>query len=96
MSWGATAFTPLISYNAPPFGFAERIQSPDFPTCPENPWIAAEKLKEDLKSYFDTTTNKGKGIESFIDINSHLNGISITKIFLLIGIVLCLVTFSSN
>jgi hypothetical protein len=49
MSWGATSFTPIISYNEPPFGFAERPQQSDYPTCVENPYNAAAKFKERIK-----------------------------------------------
>ena len=62
MSWGATAFTPMISFNNPPFGFAERITPPDFPTCPENPYSATDELKESIDKIF---TSKRKLKETF-------------------------------
>lgn len=62
MSWGATAFTPMISFNTPPFGFAERNQPSDFTTCPENPWVAAENLKADFQSYFDEKHNNSHNV----------------------------------
>lgn len=57
MSWGATAFTPIITYNTPPFGFAERPNPSDFPTCPEDPYAGAENIKERIKE-FSTNENK--------------------------------------
>lgn len=52
MSWGATAFTPIVTYNQPPFGFAETITPPDFPTCQSDPYIATDLLKEALNKKF--------------------------------------------
>lgn len=52
MSWGATAFTPLITYNHPPFGFTERQNPSDYPTCPENPYSATENIKEATDQMF--------------------------------------------
>ncbi len=49
MSWGATAFTPMITYNQPPFGFAEKQTVPDFPTCNVNPWSTAERVRRDIQ-----------------------------------------------
>ncbi len=49
MSWGATAYTPIITYNNPPFGFHEVINPPDFKTCNENPWISGEKMKREIQ-----------------------------------------------
>ena len=67
MSWGATAYTPIISFNQPPFGFHERIQPSDYPTCPENPYSAAEELKSDVQTVFDTQyAQRGGGRENFI------------------------------
>lgn len=48
MSWGATAFTPIVTYNQPPFGFHD-IQNPhDFTTCPENPYTGTYRLQRKL------------------------------------------------
>ena len=52
MSWGATAFTPIITYNTPPFGFEERPNPSDFGTCPEDPYSASENLKENISHLF--------------------------------------------
>lgn len=60
MSWGATAFTPIVTYNTPPFGFAEKPNPSDFPTCPEDPYIGAENIKEKIKEL-----SKDKKIEYF-------------------------------
>ena len=52
MSWGATAFTPIVTYNTPPFGFEERQNPSDFGTCPSDPYSATENLKEDIRHLF--------------------------------------------
>ena len=52
MSWGATAYTPIIAYNEPPFGFAETITPPDFKTNNADPWSSTEELKADLNVRF--------------------------------------------
>lgn len=44
-----TAYTPIITYNTPPFGFAERPNLSDFPTCPEDPYSGTENIKERIK-----------------------------------------------
>lgn len=54
MSWGSTSYTPMITYNNPPFGFHEHPQPPDFPTCPENPYSGAKNIKEDIRQIFDS------------------------------------------
>ena len=46
MSWGATAYTPIRTYNTPPFGFHEVITPPDFKVCNENPWSSADNMKD--------------------------------------------------
>ena len=66
MSWGATAFTPIISYNAPPFGFEERQNLHDYPTCPENPYISTEKLKREFAKVLSTQPISNCSRESFI------------------------------
>ena len=50
MSWSGTAFTPIVTYNQPPFGFHEIINPPDFKTCNENPWSTGDKLRADIQS----------------------------------------------
>jgi len=52
MSWGATAFTPIVTYNTPPFGFEERSNPSDFGTCPDDPYSGSENLKDDIKHLF--------------------------------------------
>lgn len=49
MSWGATAYTPIVTYNSPPFGFHEVINPTDFKTCNENPWISGERMKREIQ-----------------------------------------------
>jgi hypothetical protein len=60
MSWGATSFTPIISYNEPPFGFHERPQEPDFPVCVENPYVASSKLKQRIKKLWNKIEKNNK------------------------------------
>ena len=64
MSWGATAYTPIIVYNNPPFGFHEVINPPDFKVCNENPWITGERniyqmnknlRKQEIENRLNTT-----------------------------------------
>lgn len=50
MSWGATAYTPIVTENVPPFGFAENPNPPDFKTCNVNPWATGDQLREDIQS----------------------------------------------
>lgn len=52
MSWGSTAYTPIVTRNQPPFGFAEVINPPDFPTCASDPYIATDYLKAELDDAF--------------------------------------------
>lgn len=49
MSWGATAFTPIVTHNVPPFGFHEAINPPDFKVCNENPWGTGERMKREIQ-----------------------------------------------
>lgn len=49
MSWGATAYTPIITRNEPPFGFAENPNPPDFKTCNTNPWASGDMNKEEIQ-----------------------------------------------
>lgn len=46
MSWGSTAFTPIVTRNEPPFGFAEAPNPPDFPVSDWNPYVASDYLKD--------------------------------------------------
>jgi hypothetical protein len=64
MSWGATAFSPIVTYNTPPFGFAERPNLSDFPTCPEDPYSGAENIKDKIKEL-----SKDKSKEYFNSIS---------------------------
>lgn len=50
MSWGATAYTPIITYNSPPFGFHEVADLPDFKVCNEDPWETGERMKRDIQN----------------------------------------------
>lgn len=59
-SWGSTAFTPIISYNTPPWGFEERPNPPDFSVCPEDPYAATENLKNEIK-HLTKIANNGDG-----------------------------------
>lgn len=52
MSWGATAFTPIVTYNQPPFGFHEVITPTDYKRCNEDPYIGTEQLKAELNERF--------------------------------------------
>jgi len=52
MSWGATAYTPIVTYNEPPFGFHEVITPTDYKRCNEDPYIGSEQLKEELNERF--------------------------------------------
>ena len=53
MSWGATAYTPLVTYNEPPFGFHEVITPTDYKRCNEDPYRGTEDLKDALNARFD-------------------------------------------
>ncbi len=66
MSWGATAFTPIVTRNEPPFGFAETITPPDFPTNPSEPYSATEALKADLNASFAKRNAAFSGTETFV------------------------------
>lgn len=56
-----TAYTPVITYNAPPFGFEERPNPPDFNVCPEDPYAATENLKNEIK-HLTRIANNGESI----------------------------------
>jgi hypothetical protein len=64
MSWGATAYTPIIAYNEPPFGFAETITPPDFKTNNVDPWSSTDELKADLNARF-VQLEKARKAEKF-------------------------------
>ena len=49
MSWGSTAFTPIVTRNQPPFGFHETINPPDFKVCNQNPWGTGERMKREIQ-----------------------------------------------
>lgn len=49
MSWGSTAFTPIVTRNVPPFGFHEVITPPDFKVCNQNPWGTGERMKREIQ-----------------------------------------------
>lgn len=49
MSWGSTAFTPIVTRNEPPFGFHEAINPPDFKVCNQNPWGTGERMKREIQ-----------------------------------------------
>ena len=49
MSWGSTAFTPIVTRNVPPFGFHEVINPPDFKICNQNPWGTGERMKREIQ-----------------------------------------------
>jgi len=53
MSWGSTGFTPIVTYNQPPFGFHEVQNPPDFPVCNSNPYIATDYLKDNINRSCD-------------------------------------------
>jgi hypothetical protein len=55
MSWGSTAFTPIVTRNEPPFGFAEAPNPPDFPVSDWNPYVASDYLKDRVESCLQTT-----------------------------------------
>lgn len=52
MSWGSTAFTPIVTRNEPPFGFHEVLTPTDYKRCNEDPYIGTEQLKEELNERF--------------------------------------------
>lgn len=64
MSWGATAFTPIIAYNEPPFGFAETQTPPDFKTNNADPWSSTDELKAELNARF-TQLEEARKAEKF-------------------------------
>lgn len=64
-----TAYTPIISYNTPPFGFEERANPPDFNVCPEDPYAATENLKNDIKHMTRIANNKKDFTKEFFSYN---------------------------
>lgn len=49
MSWGSTAFTPIVTRNEPPFGFHEVITPPDFKVNNQNPWTTGDRVKREIQ-----------------------------------------------
>lgn len=90
MSWGATAFTPIISYNNPPFGFAERPNNSDFPTCPEDPWSGTDNLKDSIDRLF-RKRDRPDTVESFMNLSNNSN-----KNILIVLILLAILFFYFN
>jgi hypothetical protein len=86
MSWGATAYTPIISYNEPPFGFCERPNMPDYPVCTENPYIGAENIKREFKRVLQQRPSKGCLQENFVGqlVDSNVNWIFVLLVCLII------------
>jgi hypothetical protein len=81
MSWGATAFTPIITYNHPPFGFEERPNPSDYPTCPENPYVGAENIKQFVKKMTKNDEDFA-GLEGFS--SERLNSANILLILIIL------------
>lgn len=52
MTWGNTAYTPIVTYNQPPFGFHEVQHPPDFPRCFGNPYKNTYVYKNSLDKMF--------------------------------------------
>ena len=71
MSWGATAFTPIIVHNEPPFGFAEKPQDSDYPTCPEDPYSGTRNIKDNIKLMPNgkrSSSNSKNTTEQFVNL----------------------------
>ena len=99
MSWGATAFTPIVTYNTPPFGFEERTNPNDFGTCPEDPYSGTEHLKEDIRHLFklqDETLPFSRFREPFSGGNSngHSSSSPYAGIFTFYNVVLFVIVMS--
>lgn len=58
MSWGSTAFTPIVTRNQPPFGFHEVINPPDFKVCNQNPWGSGDRMKRELQDALKLDENR--------------------------------------
>ena len=52
MSSCSTAYTPIVTYNQPPFGFHEVLTPTDYKRCNEDPYIGTEQLKDELNERF--------------------------------------------
>jgi hypothetical protein len=100
MSWGATAFTPIVTYNTPPFGFEERSNPSDFGTCPEDPYSGSENLKEDIRHLFkleDETLPLSRFSEQFKNGGNGAsggNGSALSEIFTFYNVVLFVMVMS--
>ena len=92
MSWGATAYTPIISYNEPPFGFSERPNMPDYPVCTENPYIGAENIKREFKRVL----LKGKPSKGCLEEHFEGSDISINWIFVALLCFILYLTLKSS
>ena len=57
MTWGATSYTPIVTYNEPPFGFHEKQNPPNYNRCNKNPYLGTELLKANLRKRFDEIQN---------------------------------------
>ena len=94
MSFGATAFTPQVTLNSPPFGFSEISDASDFPTCPSDPWSASDRIKEVIKEVSlaspraQATLKEGFGFQ--------VSGINFAKLLLLLVILWFVWSFLLN
>lgn len=105
MSWGTYANTPILTYNQPPFGFAETITPPDFPTCSAEPYKGTEQLKADLNAKFAQLNNEqnygqyepygAKGVETFCNAR-HTSNMWLWKIMWVVIIVYILYKLSQK
>ena len=75
MSWGATAYTPIITYNEPPFGFSEQPNPTDFPTCNQNPWSTGQRVKRDIQDKLKDYENRRR--LNIGDLDDYSNGYDI-------------------
>lgn len=75
MSWGATAFTPIVTRNEPPFGFHEVQNPPDFPVCNENPWGTGDRMKAAIQDKLKLNENRKR--LNITDQNDHAHGYDI-------------------
>ena len=70
MTWGATAYTPIVTYNQPPFGFHEITNPPNYARCNKNPYLGTELLKAHLRDRFAEMQNAK---EEQNNLNYNLN-----------------------
>lgn len=92
MTWGSTAYTPIISYNSPPFGFEERANPPDFNVCPEDPYAATENLKNQIKHMSRINNNKNGEVQEFFSENEETTG-SVINLFFIVFLLFALAYF---